>query len=105
MTREQFEQIRNFFSSLQVSENLDQEGDTAVATVTYSYGGREFTIHPLHYREELLLIGGGRNVSHLALDFDKHNWPADENNTDKIIDDMVRLCLNDRKDFEVYSRL
>jgi hypothetical protein len=43
MTREEFEQICGFFRSLQVSESLHQVGDTAVATVTYSYGGREFT--------------------------------------------------------------
>jgi len=54
MTREDFEQIRDFFQRLQVSERLHREGDTAVATVTYSYGGRACTIQPLYYRKELL---------------------------------------------------
>ena len=72
MTREQFEQIRDFFRNLQVFEKLNQEGDTGVATVTYSYGGSAFTIQPLYYREELLRIRGESNVSHLAFDFNEH---------------------------------
>jgi len=94
MIREQFEQILAFFRSLQVSESLHQAGNTVVATVTYFDGVRAFPIQPLYYKEELLQIGGGRNVSHLALDFEKHDWPANKDNTPEIIDDMVKLCPN-----------
>ncbi len=100
MTREQFEQIRDFFRNLQVSEKLNQEGDTAVATVTYSYGGSAFTIQPLYYREELLRIRGESNVSHLAFDFNEHVWPSGGNNTDKIIGDMVGLCPDKPQEFK-----
>jgi hypothetical protein len=102
MTRNQFEDIRVFFSRLRISEHLVKRRDGATAKVTYSYAGEKFTITNLRYATEVL-IGPSGNVRHLVLDIEEHDWPTDKDpSADNVIDEMVDLCGADKADFRQF---
>lgn len=89
---------REFLQKLNIEEQLTKGGTEA--EVTYSYEGNKHRIKGLHYHSEKLwhpILHKQVNRSHV-LDWKEYHdwWPEGGDNTDRIIEDMVSKCRNNK---------
>jgi hypothetical protein len=96
---------RQFFNELRIGEEWNSR--ETEAKVTYSYRGKRYRLKRLHYHPEKLWhpkLGRAVYRSHV-LDWHKHeDWPEGHDNTDKIIEDMLNRCRDDKESCRVFLR-
>ena len=75
--------------------------------VTYAYRGKAYTIQPLFYHSETVVVSGGGEIEKLqVLDTDQHLWPEGRNNIEDVISEMVNLLqTSSDKDKEEFKAL
>lgn len=96
-----FSKLSSFILDVSADEVMDKTGRSC--QVTYRYEDKAYVTAKLFYHPERLADkneGRGAIDQKLALDMTEHRWPDDADNTEKIIQDMIRGEKTDPNGFE-----